>query len=156
VVLVTMDSHLTGAAMAAAAGLRKELPGLQLAVHAADRWDNDPALLEKCKADIAAGDIVVATMLFLDDHIRAVLPALTARRAECDAMVGCLSAGEVVKLTRLGRFDMSAEALGIIGWLKRLRGAKSANGESRWRCCAACPSCYASSPARRKTCGPIS
>jgi magnesium chelatase subunit H len=133
VVLVTMDSHLTGAAMAAAAGLRKELPGLQLAVHAADRWDNDPALLEKCKADIAAGDIVVATMLFLDDHIRAVLPALTARRAECDAMVGCLSAGEVVKLTRLGRFDMSAEALGIIGWLKRLRGAKSANGESSGR-----------------------
>ena len=27
-------------------------------------------------ADIARGDIVIATMLFLDDHVRAVMPAL--------------------------------------------------------------------------------
>ena len=59
-------------------------------------------------ADIARGDIVIATMLFLEDHIRAVLPALTARREQCDAMVCCLSAGEVVRLTRIGRFDMAA------------------------------------------------
>ena len=36
-----------------------------------------------------------------------------ARREACDAMLCCLSAGEVMRLTRLGRFDMSAEARGI-------------------------------------------
>jgi magnesium chelatase subunit H len=130
VVLVTMDSHLTGAAMAAGAALRKELPGLELAVHAADRWGSDAERLARCKADIARADIIVATMLFLDEHIRAVFDDLKARRDSCDAIVCCMSAGEVVKLTRMGRFNMSAEALGVIGWLKRLRGAKSSNGES--------------------------
>jgi magnesium chelatase subunit H len=50
------------------------------------------------------------------------MPALTARRNDCDAMVCCMSAAEVVKLTRVGKFDMSGEALGAIGWLKKLRG----------------------------------
>ncbi|MCA3245555.1 MAG: magnesium chelatase subunit H [Azospirillum sp.] len=130
VVLVTMDSHLTGAAMAAGAALRKELPGLEIAVHAADRWGSDAERLAQCKADIARANIVVATMLFLDEHIRAVFDDLKARRDDCDAIVCCMSAGEVVKLTRMGRFNMSAEALGVIGWLKRLRGAKSGSGES--------------------------
>ena len=70
--------------------------------------------LDRCKADIARGDIVIATMLFLDDHVRAVMPALAARRNDCDAMVCCMSAAEVVKLTRVGKFDMSGEALGAI------------------------------------------
>ncbi len=39
-------------------------------------------------------------MLFLDEHVRAILPALTARRAACDAMVGCLSAAEIVRTTK--------------------------------------------------------
>ena len=74
-------------------------------------------------------DIVVADMLFLDEHVRAVMPALLARRDACDAMVCCLSAGEIVKLTRVGRFDMSKEAGGALAWLKRLRG-KSGSGTS--------------------------
>ena len=45
-------------------------------------------------------------MLFMDEHVRAILPALLARRPHCDAMIGCLSACEVVKTTRLNRFDM--------------------------------------------------
>ena len=110
VVIVTMDSHLAGAAARARTALRRELPGLELVVHAADEWGGDDAALARCHADIARGDIVIATMLFLDDHIRAVMPALVARRDHCDAMMCCLSAGEVVKLTRLGKFDMSEEA----------------------------------------------
>ena len=90
VVVVTMDSHLAGAAARALTMLRRELPGLQLVVHAADEWGNDPVALAACRADIARGDIVIATMLFLDDHIRAVLPDLVARRPHCDAMVCCL------------------------------------------------------------------
>ena len=130
VVLVTMDSHLSGAAMAAGATLRKELPGLELSIHAADRWGSDAERLARCKSDIARADIIVATMLFLDEHVRAVFEDLKARRDSCDAIVCCMSAGEVVKLTRMGRFNMSAEALGVIGWLKRLRGAKNSSGES--------------------------
>ena len=78
VVVVTMDSHLAGAASRAEAALHRDLPGLQLVMHAADEWGNDSAALASCHADIATADIVVATMLFLEDHINAVLPALTA------------------------------------------------------------------------------
>jgi magnesium chelatase subunit H len=130
VVIVTMDSHLTGAAMAARAELRRELPGLDLAVHAADEWGADPAALSACIADIGYADIVIATMLFLDDHIRAVLPALEARRDACDAMLCMMSAGEVMRLTRLGRFSMNGEARGPLALLKRLRGKSTGNGSS--------------------------
>jgi magnesium chelatase subunit H len=123
VVIVTMDSHLAGAAARAQTALRKDIPQLELTVHAADKWGNDEAALACCHADIARGDIVIATMLFLDDHIRAILPALQARRKTCDAMVACMSAGDVVKLTRLGRFNMAAEGSGVMSVLKRLRGS---------------------------------
>ena len=122
VVIVTMDSHLSGAAARARNLLRRDFLGLELSVHAADEWGTDDAALARCHADIAQGDIVIATMLFLDDHVRAVMPALVARRDDCDAMVCCMSAAEIVKLTRVGKFDMSGEALGAIAWLKKLRG----------------------------------
>ena len=122
VVVVTMDSHLAGAAARAEQTLRRDIPGLQLTLHAADEWGVDTAALEACVTDIGRADIVIATMLFLDDHIRAVLPALEARRDHCDAMLCCMSAGEVVKLTRLGRFDMSVRATGAMAMLKRMRG----------------------------------
>jgi magnesium chelatase subunit H len=130
VVIVTMDSHLAGAGERASQELRKDLPGLKLVVHAADEWGSDRAALDRCLADIEQGDIILATMLFLDDHIRAVLPALAARRDHCDAMLGCLSAGEVVRLTRIGKFNMTGEALGAISWLKRLRGNREGKGSS--------------------------
>ncbi len=124
VVIVTMDSHLSGAAARARQSLRRDYSGLDLVVHSADEWGSDDAALARCHQDIARGDIVIATMLFLDDHVRAVMPALEARRAACDAMICCMSASEVVKLTRVGKFDMSGEALGAIAWLKKLRGKK--------------------------------
>ena len=107
VVVVTMDSHLSGAAARAQKLLKRDFPGLELSVHAADEWGTDDAALARCHADIARGDIVIATMLFLDDHVRAVMPALAARRNDCDAMICCMSASEIVKLTRVGKFDMS-------------------------------------------------
>jgi magnesium chelatase subunit H len=122
VVVVTMDSHLSGAAARARTLLRRDFPGLELSVHAADEWGTDESALSRCYADIARGDVIIATMLFLDEHVRAVMPALLARRGDCDAMICCMSAAEVVKLTRLGKFDMSGEALGAIAWLKKLRG----------------------------------
>jgi magnesium chelatase subunit H len=124
VVMVTMDSHLASALGRVETRLRGEIPGLELVLHAADEWGADNNALQHCLADIGRADIVIATMLFLDDHIRAVLPALTARREDCDAMLCCLSAGEIVRLTRLGRFAMTGETAGALALLKRLRGAR--------------------------------
>jgi magnesium chelatase subunit H len=129
VVLISLDSHLSGAIANARALLRKVAPSVDLRYHAATDWSRNAASLAACKADIAEGDIIVASMLFMDEHIRAVLPDLEARREHCDAMVGALSAGEVVKLTRLGGFCMDKPASGAIAMLKRLRG-KSTNGSS--------------------------
>ncbi|CCE00485.1 magnesium chelatase subunit H [Bradyrhizobium sp. STM 3809] len=130
VVIVTMDSHLASAAVRARASLQAELPGLDLKIHAADEWGCNPSALDHCLADIATGDIVVATMLFMEDHIQPVLPALQARRDHCDAMIGCLSAGEVVRLTRLGKLTMSGSATGVLGLLKRLRGSNRSGNSS--------------------------
>ncbi|MBS0558532.1 MAG: magnesium chelatase subunit H [Proteobacteria bacterium] len=130
VVFVTMDSHLAGALAHAQTALRREIPGLELSMHGADEWGSDAAALAACREAIAGADIVVAAMLFLDEHIQAVLPALTARRNACAAMVCCLSAGEVVRLTRIGRFDMATEARGAMAMLKRLRGIRSGNASS--------------------------
>jgi magnesium chelatase subunit H len=122
VVVVTMDSHLGGALARAESALKKDLPNLTVVMHAADEWTSDPDALTACHADIARADIIIAAMLFLEDHIQAVLPALRARRDSCDALVGLLSASEIVKLTRVGKFEMSGEAQGAIAWLKRMRG----------------------------------
>jgi len=122
VVLVTLDGHAAGAARRAANHLRRELPGIEFSFHAAADWDGHPDRLERCKADIARGDVIIATMLFTDDHIRAILPALQARRDVCDAMVCAVSAGEVVKLTRMGGFKMDGKQKGPLALLKRLRG----------------------------------
>nr|WP_316640878.1 magnesium chelatase subunit H [uncultured Roseateles sp.] len=122
VVIVTMDSHLASATERANATLSKSLPGLRLSVHAAAEWGDNPQALARCKADIARGDIVIASMLFLEDHFMPILADLQARREHCDAMVCAMSAAEVTKLTRMGKFDMSAPATGAMAFLKRLRG----------------------------------
>ena len=131
VVVVTMDSHLGGALTRAEGVLRRTLPNLEVTMHAADEWGGDSRALAACQADIGRADIIIATMLFMEDHIRAVLPALAARRDHCDAMICMLSAGEVVRLTRVGKFNMSAEATGAIAWLKRMRGKGGTGSDAR-------------------------
>jgi magnesium chelatase subunit H len=144
VTIVTMDSHLASALARARQALARELPGLTLTMHAAADWggqapgqgtlraappagprDAGPdAALQRCLHDIALADIVVVTMLFMEEHFVPILPALRARRLDCDAMVCAMSAGEVTRLTRLGRFDMDKPASGPLALLKRLRGQK--------------------------------
>jgi magnesium chelatase subunit H len=123
VVLVTLDTHLASAAERARVVLEQEVPGLTLQVHAAAEWQDDPDALARCRSDIECGHIIFASMLFMEDHFHAILPDLQARREHCDAMVGCMSAGEVIRLTRLGRFNMNGRGGGAINILKRLRGA---------------------------------
>ena len=131
VVLVTMDSHLASAAQRAGRTLARQLPGVVLSVHAADEWGSDDTALARCKADIAQGDIIIVTMLFMEDHFLPLLPTLQARRPQCDAMVCAMSATEVSKLTRMGKFDMSAPASGMVSLLKRLRGKAKETADNK-------------------------
>ncbi|MFO1151806.1 MAG: magnesium chelatase subunit H [Alsobacter sp.] len=123
VAIVTMDTHLASAVERATRRLHRDLPGLVLRLHAASEWAHDEAALDRCRADIAAADIVVNAMLFMEDHFEAILPDLRARREACDAMVCLLSAGEVTKLTRMGRFSMDGQGGGALSFLKKLRGS---------------------------------
>jgi len=123
VVIVTLDGHLSGATDRAARTLRKDLPGLHLSLHAASEWGEDMDALGRCLHDIERGDIIIVTMLFMEDHIQAVLPALKARREQCDAMIGAMCGGEVVKLTKLGPFSMDGKQGGAMALLKKLRGS---------------------------------
>jgi magnesium chelatase subunit H len=124
VVIVTMDTHLASAVARAQRVLSRELPNLSLTIHAASEYSANETLLARCKQDIANADIVVAGMLFLEDHFLPVLEDLRARRNHCDAMICMASASEVVKLTRLGQFDMDKPTSGPMALLKKLRGSK--------------------------------
>ena len=130
VVIVTLDNHLASAAARANAELAAEVPGIQITLHATSNFDGDPESLTRCIHDIGEADFVIATMLFMDDQIRALMPALQARRDACDAMVSFMSAGEVIKLTRIGKMDFAKEAKGIMGLIKRLRGKGRGENQS--------------------------
>jgi magnesium chelatase subunit H len=122
VVIVTLDRHLGGAVERARSALSRD--GISLSLHAAAEWSGNPRAIQECCDAIAGADVIIATMLFMEDHIQAVLPALEARRETCDAIVGGMSSGEVIRLTRLGKFRMDKPERGAMALLKRLRGAK--------------------------------
>ena len=130
IAIVTLDHHLASAVERARLRLAREMPGLTLSFHVAAEWETDRSALAACEAEIARADIVVSAMLFLDEHVRAILPALQARRPHCDAMIGCLSAAEIVRTTRLNRFDMSGAKRSALDFLKKLRGKPGAEGNA--------------------------
>ena len=123
VVIIGLDSVLRGAMDRARPVLEQELPGLNLKFHAAVDWDKSEKALASCRADIVTGDIILVAMLFVENQIQAVMPDLMARRENCEAMIACMSAAEIVKLTRLGRFDMQAKPSAAINLLKKLKGS---------------------------------
>ncbi len=130
VVIVTLDSHAAGPVARAQQGLAAVFPGLTVSVHGAAEWAEDPTALEATRRAIAAGDLIITNMIFLEEHVRAIMPDLEARRADCDAMVSFIASGEVVKLTRMGGLDMARAPGGALGLLKKLRG-KSSGGEGK-------------------------
>lgn len=123
--IVTLDGHLGGAADRAFSELARRNPGLSCRMHVAGEWASNPDALEQCNRDIGRSDIVIVCMLFMEDHINAVLPALKARRDKCDAMLCFMCAGEVMQLTRLGGFSMDGKSSGPLALLKKLRGSKT-------------------------------
>ena len=121
VTIVTLDNHLAGAVERARRTLAREIPNLELHFHAAADW-NDSARAEACRQSIRGSNIIVATMLFMEEHAEAVLSEIKARRDHCDAVLCCMSAPEIVKLTRVGRFNMDGTKRGAFDFLKKLRG----------------------------------
>ncbi len=130
VAIVTLDRHVAGPAMRAQVKLTRDFPGLELSIHAAAEWSENPAALELALEAVASADIILANMLFLDEQVRAILPALEARRDDCDAFVGAIAGKEVVTLTRMGSLDMSQPASGAMALLKKLRGKSDPSASS--------------------------
>ncbi len=130
VVIITLDAHAAGPVARASERLARDFPGLTIAIHAAAGWSEDPSSLDHARRDIAHGDIVIANLLFLEEHVQAILPALEARRDHCDAMIGLIADGAIVRLTRMGGLDMSKPATGIAKFLKKMRGSSKPNGAS--------------------------
>jgi magnesium chelatase subunit H len=125
VVLVTLDHHLASAVSRIQSRLQKSVPGFSLTLHVASDWASRPATLQACVDDIASADVLIANMLFMEEHVNAVLPAIAARREKTAATAVFMSAGEAIKQTRLGKFDMSAKQSGFMTLLKKLKGSKS-------------------------------
>ncbi|MBP6809054.1 MAG: cobaltochelatase subunit CobN, partial [Chromatiaceae bacterium] len=127
VVMLSLDSHLASTVERAQADLRTVLPGLSISMHAATDWNEDPESLVRCREDISQGDIIIVTMLVMEEHILPVLPTLQTRRDACDAMVVCMSAAEMMRLTRMGGFRMDGTGGGPMALLRRLRGKSKPN-----------------------------
>jgi magnesium chelatase subunit H len=148
VVFVTLDNHVAAAVDDARRALQTEMPGLTFTVHAATDWADNPDKLARCRDAIRAGDIIVVSMIFVEEHVKAIADVLEERHLECDAMVCCMSAGTIMKYTAMGRFRMSGEQKGPLALLKNCaaaaptvaRRAAKRPASARWRCSAGCPS----------------
>ncbi len=133
VVIVTLDSHAAGPAARIAPRLAADFPGLTVSVHASAEWAGDPAALAACKSALAEADMVIANLIFIEEHITAILPDLTAARARADAFVGLIADKSIVSLTKMGDLDMARPASGTMALLKKLKptAKKSTNSGER-------------------------
>lgn len=133
VVFVTLDNHVAAAVDDARKSLARDLPGLTLSVHAATDWADNPESLTACREAILTGDIIIVSMIFVEEHVTAIADVLEARHLSCDAMVCCMSAGTIMKYTAMGRFRMSGEQKGPLALLKKLRGSSTGDGKESGR-----------------------
>ena len=69
-------------------------------------------------------------MLFLENQFLPIIEDLKARRDKCDAMVCAVSAAEIVRLTKLGKLDMSKPTSGPMALIKKLKGDTSKKNAS--------------------------
>ena len=130
VVVITLDYHAAGPVERAARRLGRDFPGLTVSVHAAAAWAESPHKLQQAISDVENGDIILVSLLFLEEHVKAIEPALTARRGNCDAMVGIISDSVIVRTTLLGNLDMAAPTSSSMRFLKKLRGSTKPSTES--------------------------
>lgn len=129
VVILTLDSHAAGPARRAMKVLERDYPGLDLQIHAAAEWGETPGAFEAAEEAVRHGDIILANLLFLEEHVSRILPALRARRDDCDAMIGVVADADIVKLTRMGTLDMAKPTSNLGKLMKRLRGSSKPSTE---------------------------
>ncbi|MBD1204271.1 MAG: magnesium chelatase subunit H [Rhodobacteraceae bacterium] len=129
-VIVTLDAHAAGPAARVAPALAKDFPGIEVSIHAAAEWAENPAALARAKAAIRAADIVVANLLFIEEHITAIIDDLRAVRDGLDAFVGVIADPQIVKMTKMGDLDMAKPASAAMQLLKKLRGSGAPSGSS--------------------------
>jgi magnesium chelatase subunit H len=129
-VILTLDAHAAGPAARIAPRLAKVFPGIEVSVHAAAEWAENPAALARARRAVAEANIVVANLLFIEEHITAILPQLTEVRPQLDAMVGVIADPQIVKLTKMGDLDMAKPASGAMAFLKKLRGNSQPSASS--------------------------
>jgi magnesium chelatase subunit H len=127
-VILTLDAHAAGPATRIAPRLVKDFPGIEVSVHAAAEWAENPASLARAKAAIADANMVVANLLFIEEHITAILPDLQKVRDRLDAFVGVIADPAIVKLTKMGDLDMTKPASGPMALLKKLKPSKATSG----------------------------
>ncbi|MEL6296824.1 MAG: DUF3479 domain-containing protein, partial [Pseudomonadota bacterium] len=130
VVIITLDSHAAGPARKAQEVLLGDYPGLDIQIFAAAEWGETPGAFEAAEEAVRHGDIILSNLLFLEEHVARILPALRARRDHCDAMVGIIADADVVKLTRMGTLDMSQPPSTMGKLMKRLRGSSKPSSEN--------------------------
>ncbi len=130
--VITLDSHAAGPAARVADRLRADFPGLSVSIHAAAEWGENPEALEEAKLAIRHANIVVCNLLFIEEHINAILPELKARRDDLDALIGVIADPAIVNLTKMGTLDMSQPGSGAMKLLKKLKPKtkRSSSGEA--------------------------
>jgi hypothetical protein len=99
-------------------------------VLAAAEWAENQPALDQARTTIQSADLLIVNLLFLEEHIAAILPDLTAARDRVDAFVGMISDPQIVRLTKMGDLDMSQPASGAMALLKKLRGTKQPSASS--------------------------
>jgi magnesium chelatase subunit H len=129
-VILTLDSHAAGPAERVGKRLSLDFPGLEMSIHAAAEWGENPSALSAAKSAVDGADFIVSTLLFLEEHIQAILPNLKDKRESLDAFVGCVSSKEIVSLTKMGSLDMGKPSKGFLSLLKKLRGSGKAKASS--------------------------
>ncbi len=130
VVVVTLDQHAAGPAARIAPRLAPDFPGLSISIHAAAEWAENPAALERCKQALQTADIIIANLIFIEEHITAILPDLLAARPRVDAFVGLIADASIVKLTKMGDLDMAKPASAAMALLKKLKPTAKTSANS--------------------------
>ena len=135
IVIITLDHHSAGPCARITPRLARDFPGLSVTVHAAAEWAESPSALRTAKAAVAGAHMVVSNLLFIEEHINAILPDLMARRDALDAFIGVIADEQIVNLTKMGNVDLSRPATGLMAILKKLKPKtkRKSSGESQMK-----------------------
>jgi len=157
IAIVTLDSHNARPCERALENMCVDYPGLEVDIFAAATWSDNPNEFAKAKQAIEQADLIVANLLFLEEHVKPLLPVIEARRDHCDAVVGIICDAALVKQTRMGSLDMHAPESGTMALLKRLRGSSKPStetGEKKMRMLRRLPKILKYIPAKHRICAP--